>query len=128
MNGLHGIKLVALVVVVIVNFLGLGLGLGLLYVKNQSVRQGQTPRLGTLCPTLCDHGGVGSLTFTTIHATLKMQQTEPTVYSPLPRRREDGVNPDLLPKTKNSFSRGILLLNRCNFYVLFRTFLVLSID
>ena len=48
-------------------------------------RQTNTP--GTTSPTLFDKC-VGSLTSPANHATLKMQETGPTVYSPYPRRLE----------------------------------------
>ena len=53
----------------------------------QPVRQGQTTAPGITSPTLFDKC-VGSLTSTANHVTLKMQETEPTVYSPYPRRLE----------------------------------------
>ena len=57
------------------------------YVKQQSMRQGQTTTLGTTCPTHFDKC-VGSLTSPANHVTLKMQETGPTVYSPYLRRPE----------------------------------------
>ena len=55
--------------------------------KHQPVRQGQTTTPGTPCPTLCDTF-VGSLTSPANHATLKMQETAPTICGPYPRRLE----------------------------------------
>ena len=46
------------------------------------VRQGQTTTPGTTFPTLFDKC-VGSLTSPAGYVTLKMQETAPTVYSPL---------------------------------------------
>ena len=53
--------------------------------KHKPMRQGQTTRPGTTCPTLFDKC-VGSLKSPSNIATLKMQETGPTVYSPYPRR------------------------------------------
>ena len=53
--------------------------------KHQPVKQGQTTTPGISSPTLSDKC-VGSLTSPANHITLKMQETGPTVYSPL---RED---------------------------------------
>ena len=52
----------------------------------QPVRQGQTTTPGTICPALFDKF-VGSLTSPADHVTLKMQETEPTVYSPYHRKQ-----------------------------------------
>ena len=51
---------------------------------HQPVRQGLTATPGTTCPTLFDEC-VGSLLSL---LTMKMQKTEPTVYSPYPRTLE----------------------------------------
>ena len=53
--------------------------------KHQPVRQGQTTTPETTCPTLF-HKCVGSLTSPADYVTLKIQETEPTVNSPYPRR------------------------------------------
>ena len=54
----------------------------LLYISQRTVT---TP--GTSCPTLYDKR-VGSFTSPANQLTLKMQETDPTVYSPCPRRLE----------------------------------------
>ena len=53
----------------------------------QPVKQGQSTTPGTTCPTLF-HKCAGTLTSHANHATLKMQETGPTVYSPYPRGLE----------------------------------------
>ena len=55
--------------------------------KHQPVKQSQTTTPGTTCPTLFDEC-VSSLTSPAHNLTLKMQETEATVYSPYPRRLE----------------------------------------
>ena len=57
------------------------------YVKHQPLRQGQTTTPGTTCATLFDNF-VGFLTSPANHVTLKMQETDPTIYSPYSRRIE----------------------------------------
>lgn len=55
--------------------------------RHQPVKQGQTTTPAAPCPTLCEKC-VGCLTYPANSITLKMQETEPTVYSPYPRRQE----------------------------------------
>ena len=55
--------------------------------KLQPVKQGQTTKPGTPCPTLYDKC-VGSLTSPADYITLKMQEKGRTIYRPYPRRQE----------------------------------------